>query len=103
MQICKLEHIHKDYRMGEIVSPLKDITLTVNGGCITGNEASSGGGIRTNWQNAVRVKNNIVNESRKQNKTNAGKDQTELTGGSEEGRAVDGATDHHVKHCQGFT
>ena len=32
MEICKLEHIHKDYRMGEIVTPLKDITLTVNQG-----------------------------------------------------------------------
>lgn len=31
------------------------MTLNVNGGYITGNEASSGGGIRTNWQNAVRV------------------------------------------------
>lgn len=30
MEICKLEHIHKDYRMGEIVTPLKDICLTVN-------------------------------------------------------------------------
>ena len=28
MEICKLEHIHKDYRMGEIVTPLKDVTLT---------------------------------------------------------------------------
>jgi putative ABC transport system ATP-binding protein len=30
MEICKIEHIHKDYRMGEIVTPLKDVTLTVN-------------------------------------------------------------------------
>ena len=30
-----------------------NISLTVNGGYITGNEASSGGGIRTNWKNQV--------------------------------------------------
>ena len=32
MEICKLEHIHKDYRMGETVTPLKDICLSVNSG-----------------------------------------------------------------------
>ncbi|MBQ5814080.1 MAG: Cna B-type domain-containing protein, partial [Clostridia bacterium] len=31
-------------------------TFTFSGGYITGNEASSGGGIRTNWQNAVTVR-----------------------------------------------
>ena len=47
MQICKLEHIHKDYRMGEIVSPLKDITLTVNGGDFIAVEGPSGIGKST--------------------------------------------------------
>ena len=32
MEICRLEHIHKDYRMGETVTPLKDINLAVNSG-----------------------------------------------------------------------
>ena len=47
MQICKLEHIHKDYRMGEIVSPLKDITLTVNSGDFIAVEGPSGIGKST--------------------------------------------------------
>ena len=29
MEICRLEHIHKDYRMGETVTPLKVINITV--------------------------------------------------------------------------
>ena len=47
MQICKLEHIHKDYRLGEIVSPLKDITLTVNSGDFIAVEGPSGIGKST--------------------------------------------------------
>jgi len=47
MEICKLEHIHKDYRMGEIVTPLKDITMTVNEGDFIAVEGPSGIGKST--------------------------------------------------------
>ena len=47
MEICKLEHIHKDYRMGEIVTPLKDITLSVNEGDFIAVEGPSGIGKST--------------------------------------------------------
>ena len=47
MEICKIEHIHKDYRMGEIVTPLKDITLTVNEGDFIAVEGPSGIGKST--------------------------------------------------------
>ena len=47
MEICKLEHIHKDYRMGEIVTPLKDITLEVNSGDFIAVEGPSGIGKST--------------------------------------------------------
>ena len=47
MQICKLEHIHKDDRRGEIVSPLKDSTLTVNSGDFIAVEGPSGIGKST--------------------------------------------------------
>jgi len=47
MEICKLEHIHKDYRMGEIVTPLKDISLTVNEGDFIAVEGPSGIGKST--------------------------------------------------------
>ena len=47
MKICKLEHIHKDYRMGEIVTPLKDITLTVSEGDFIAVEGPSGIGKST--------------------------------------------------------
>lgn len=47
MEICKLEHIHKDYRMGEIVTPLKDICLTVNPGDFIAVEGPSGIGKST--------------------------------------------------------
>ena len=47
MEICKLEHIHKDYRMGEIVTPLKDICLTVNEGDFIAVEGPSGIGKST--------------------------------------------------------
>ena len=47
MEICKLEHIHKDYRMGEIVTPLKDITLTVKEGDFIAVEGPSGIGKST--------------------------------------------------------
>ena len=42
MEICKLEHIRKDYIMGETVSPLKDATLTVNSGDFVTVEGPSG-------------------------------------------------------------
>ena len=47
MEICKLEHIHKDYRMGEIVTPLKDICLTVSEGDFIAIEGPSGIGKST--------------------------------------------------------
>jgi len=47
MEICKLEHIHKDYRMGEVVTPLKDITLTVHEGDFIAVEGPSGIGKST--------------------------------------------------------
>ena len=47
MEICKLKHIHKDYRMGEIVTPLKDITLEVNSGDFIAVEGPSGIGKST--------------------------------------------------------
>ena len=47
MEICKLEHIHKDYRMGEIVTPLKDVSLPVNEGDFIAVEGPSGIGKST--------------------------------------------------------
>ena len=47
MEICKLEHIRKDYVMGETVSPLKDATLTVNSGDFITVEGPSGIGKST--------------------------------------------------------
>ena len=47
MEICKIEHIHKDYRMGEVVTPLKDICLTVNEGDFLAVEGPSGIGKST--------------------------------------------------------
>ena len=47
MEICKLEHIRKDYVMGEIVSPLKDATLTVSSGDFITVEGPSGIGKST--------------------------------------------------------
>ena len=47
MEICKIEHIHKDYRMGEVVTPLKDVTLTVNEGDFIAVEGPSGIGKST--------------------------------------------------------
>ena len=47
MEICKIEHIHKDYRMGEIVTPLKDVSLTVNTGDFIAVEGPSGIGKST--------------------------------------------------------
>ena len=47
MEICKIEHIHKDYRMGEIVTPLKDVSLAVNEGDFIAVEGPSGIGKST--------------------------------------------------------
>ena len=47
MEICKLEHIRKDYKMGEIVTPLKDVSLTVNKGDFIAVEGPSGIGKST--------------------------------------------------------
>ena len=47
MEICKLEHIRKDYKMGEVVTPLKDLTLTVHEGDFIAVEGPSGIGKST--------------------------------------------------------
>lgn len=47
MEICRLEHIRKDYHMGELVTPLKDVTLTVNNGDFIAVEGPSGIGKST--------------------------------------------------------
>ena len=47
MEICKLEHIRKDYRMGEVVTPLRDVTLTVEPGDFIAVEGPSGIGKST--------------------------------------------------------
>ena len=47
MEICRLEHVKKEYRMGELVSPLKDICLTVNSGDFIAIEGPSGIGKST--------------------------------------------------------
>ena len=47
MEICKLEHIRKDYRMGELVTPLTDVDLTVNSGDFISIEGPSGIGKST--------------------------------------------------------
>ena len=47
MEVCRLEHIHKDYRMGETVTPLKDINITVNSGDFIAVEGPSGMGKST--------------------------------------------------------
>ena len=47
MEICKLEHIRKDYRMGEVVTPLRDVCLTVVSGDFIAVEGPSGMGKST--------------------------------------------------------
>ena len=47
MEICRLEHIRKDYNMGEQVTPLKDVSLTVNSGDFLTVEGPSGIGKST--------------------------------------------------------
>ena len=47
MEICKLEHIRKDYRMGEVVTPLRDVCLTVEPGDFIAVEGPSGMGKST--------------------------------------------------------
>ncbi len=47
MEICRLENIRKDYRMGELVTPLKDLDLSVNSGDFITVEGPSGIGKST--------------------------------------------------------
>lgn len=47
MEVCKLEHIRKDYRMGEVVTPLKDVSLVVEEGEFISIEGPSGIGKST--------------------------------------------------------
>lgn len=47
MELCKLTGIRKDYRMGEIVTPLKDVSLMVNRGDFIAVEGPSGIGKST--------------------------------------------------------
>ena len=47
MEICRLEHIRKDYRMGEVVTPLRDLCLTFHPGDFIAVEVPSGMGKST--------------------------------------------------------
>lgn len=47
MEICRLEHIKKEYRMDEVVAPLQDVSLTVNSGDFMIVEGPSGIGKST--------------------------------------------------------
>ena len=47
MEICRLEHIRKDYRAGETVTPLRDVSLTVQEGEFVSIEGPSGIGKST--------------------------------------------------------
>ena len=47
MEICRLENIHKDYRNGEVVTPLNDVSLAVNSGDFVVIEGPSGIGKST--------------------------------------------------------
>ena len=47
MEICRLEHIRKDYRMGEVITPLRDLSLTVCSGEFITVEGPSGIGKST--------------------------------------------------------
>lgn len=47
MEILRLEHIRKDYHSGELVTPLKDIDLTLNSGDFLAIEGPSGIGKST--------------------------------------------------------
>lgn len=47
MEICRLEHVKKEYRMGETVCPLKDVNMSVNSGYFIAVEGVSGTGKST--------------------------------------------------------
>ncbi len=47
MSICTLANITKNYRMGEVVTPLRDVTLEVNSGDFIAVEGPSGAGKST--------------------------------------------------------
>ena len=47
MEICSLSHVAKNYRMGEVVTPLKDVSLTVQSGEFIAVEGPSGMGKST--------------------------------------------------------
>ena len=47
MEICRLEHVKKEYRMGETVCPLKDVNMSVNSGDFIAVEGVSGTGKST--------------------------------------------------------
>lgn len=47
MQICKLENVSKEYRMGEVVSPVKELSLEINSGDFIAVEGPSGIGKST--------------------------------------------------------
>ena len=47
MEICSLSHVANNYRMGEVVTPLKDVSLTVQSGEFIAVEGPSGMGKST--------------------------------------------------------
>lgn len=47
MEICTLSHVVKNYRMGETVTPLKDVSLTISSGEFIAVEGPSGMGKST--------------------------------------------------------
>lgn len=47
MEICRLEHVKKEYRMGEVIAPLQDVSLTVYAGDFMIVEGPSGIGKST--------------------------------------------------------
>lgn len=47
MEICRLDHVRKDYSMGEVVTPLRDISLSVHAGDFIAVEGPSGIGKST--------------------------------------------------------
>lgn len=47
MEICTLSHVAKNYRMGEVVTPLKDVSLEIHSGDFIAVEGPSGMGKST--------------------------------------------------------
>ena len=72
MEICRLEHVKKEYRMGETVCPLKDVNMSVNSGDFIAVEellaeaAQKGAGVvmvthNSRWTAAAALKDKMQN------------------------------------------